>query len=86
MPEHPASEPMLSPPGLPDPVWHPCGDTGLLLDLGGYRPAYYDILCAVEDKSVLTLMARRLAGTINEKRNKGEIRALPILCRDWQAC
>lgn len=76
MPEHPASVPMLSPPGLPDPVWHPCGDTGLLLDLGGYRPAYHDILCAVEDKSVLTLMARRLAGTINDKRKKGEIRGI----------
>jgi len=76
MPEHPASDPMLSPPRLPDPVWHPCGDTGLLLDLGGYRPAYHDILCAVEDKSVLTLMARRLAGTINDKRKKGEIRGI----------
>ncbi len=58
---------------LPTPIWHPCGDTGLLLDLGGYKPAYHDILCAIEDKSVLTILARKLASEINHRRNAGVI-------------
>lgn len=48
-------------PHLPTPVWYPCGDTGLLLDFGGLKPAFHDVVCAVEDKSVLTQKARRLA-------------------------
>jgi len=72
----PVSEPEKQMSELPMPVWHPCGDTGLLLDLGGYIPAYHDLLCAIEDKSVLTLLARQLATKIHHKRQSGAIHGI----------
>jgi len=62
-----------SAPPLPTPVWQACGDTGLMLDLGGLKPGFHDILCAVDDKSVLTEKARLLAQQIHDLYAKGTI-------------
>ena len=66
-------------PHLPTPVWYPCGDTGLLLDFGGLKPAFHDVVCAVEDKAVLTQKARRLAAYILDCCAAGHLQGITDL-------
>ncbi len=64
---------------LPMPVWQTCGDTGLLLDFGGLKPGFHDILFAVDDKSLLTQKARSLAQHIKAQCKMGNLSGITDL-------
>lgn len=69
---------MTSIPSSPDKsdlpaVWHPCGDTALLLDLNGYAPSWTDSLSPFEDKTQLITTARHLSALIRARQETGQL-------------